>query len=166
MREILFRGKSRDTNKWVFGDFVSDACGISHEEYLNEYGDVGYIMTYVIPETVGQFTGLYDDTRWGDLTDTEKKNFYNSVKSEDGKSIKYEAVEKVEHLWNSRPIFEGDIVECISSDYVGEPKIDTIIVGDMTDYNTMVYLNCSNELRNIGNIHDNPELLKGGDENA
>ena len=52
MREILFRGKSRDTNKWVFGSFVSDACGISREEYLNEYGDIGLIMTYVIPETV------------------------------------------------------------------------------------------------------------------
>ena len=60
MREILFRGKSRDTNKWVFGDFVSDFCAISHEDYLNEHGDIGYIMTYVIPETIGQYTGLTD----------------------------------------------------------------------------------------------------------
>ena len=67
---------------------------------------------------------------------------------------------------NGKKIFEGDIVECFSSDYAGRPKIDTIKVKDMTDYNTMVYLNCSNELEIIGNIHDNPEPLKGGDENA
>lgn len=128
MREILFRGKSRDTNKWVFGDFVSDACGISHEGCLNEYGDVGYIMTYVIPETVGQFTGLTDK--------------------------------------NGNRIFEGDIVECFSSDYVGRPKIDTIKVKDMTDYNTMVYLNCSNELEIIGNIQDSPNFWKEGVDNV
>lgn len=128
MREIIFRGKSRDTNRWVFGDFVSSACGISHKGCLNEHGDIGYIMTYVIPETVGQYTGLTDK--------------------------------------NGKKIFEGDIVECFSSDYVGRPKIDTIIVKDMTDYNTMVYLNCSNELKIIGNIQDSPKPFKGGADNV
>ena len=67
---------------------------------------------------------------------------------------------------NSKKIFEGDIVECFSSDYVGHPKIDTFTVKDMTDYNTMVYLNCSNELKVIGNIHDKPEPPKEGADNG
>lgn len=67
---------------------------------------------------------------------------------------------------NGNRIFEGDIVECFSSDYVGRPKIDTIKVKDMTDYNTMVYLNCSNELEIIGNIQDSPNFWKEGVDNV
>ena len=63
-------------------------------------------------------------------------------------------------------IFEGDIVDYISSDVLGNPKTGTIIVEDMTDYDTMIYLNHSDELQIIGNIHDNPEILKGGGDNG
>lgn len=61
---------------------------------------------------------------------------------------------------NGRKIFEGDIVDYISSDVIGNPKTGTIIVEDMTDYDTMIYLNHSSEVEIIGNIHDNPELLQ------
>ena len=124
MREILFRGKRVDNGEWVQGDFVSSGCGIAYTDYLNEHGDIGEVFCKVIPETVGQFTGLTDK--------------------------------------NGKKIFEGDIVDCFSSDYVGRPKINTIKVKDMTDYNTMVYLNCSNELEIIGNIQDSPKPFKGG----
>ena len=67
---------------------------------------------------------------------------------------------------NGNKIFEGDIVDYISSDVIGNPKTGTIIVEDMTDYDTMIYLNHSDELQIIGNIHDNPELLKGGGDNG
>ena len=124
MREILFRGKRVDNGEWVQGDFVSSGCGIAYTDYINEHGDIGEVFCKVIPETVGQFTGLTDK--------------------------------------NGKKIFEGDIVDCFSSDYVGRPKINTIKVKDMTDYNTMVYLNCSNELEIIGNIQDSPKPFKGG----
>ena len=61
---------------------------------------------------------------------------------------------------NGRKISEGDIVNYISSDVIGNPKTGTIIVDDMTDYDTMIYLNHSGEVEVIGNIHDNPELLE------
>ena len=67
---------------------------------------------------------------------------------------------------NGVRIFEGDIVDYISSDVLGNPKTGTIIVEDMTDYDTMIYLNHSDELQIIGNIHDNPDILKGGGGNG
>lgn len=124
MREILFRGKRVDNGEWVEG------CGIiATENWVSIFTVIDDIdenssevnEIEVIPETVGQFTGLTDN--------------------------------------NGRKIFEGDIVDYISSDVIGNPKTGTIIVEDMTDYDTMIYLNHSDELQIIGNIHDNPELF-------
>ena len=131
MHEVLFRGKEVADGKWIEGFY-------SAEEYNPYSGEVEHIPRIqiigkcvslgVIPETVGQFTGLTDK---------------NGVK-----------------------IFEGDIVDYISSDVIGNPKTGTIIVEDMTDYDTMIYLNHSDELQIIGNIHDNPEIFKGGGDNG
>ena len=64
MREILFRGKQVDNGEWVEGDFchpcniVFEAMG--YDEVLGQK-DVPVINDYaVIPETVGQYTGLTD----------------------------------------------------------------------------------------------------------
>ena len=54
MREILFRGKRIDNGEWVYGDlwhFGKDVL-ISPKNMYDRYE--------VIPETVGQFTGLLD----------------------------------------------------------------------------------------------------------
>ena len=122
-REILFRGKRIDNGEWITDSetYIRDGDGIwLSDENLN--------VVTVIPETVGQFTGLTDK--------------------------------------NGRRIFEGDIVDYLSSDVIGNPKTGTIIVEDMTDYDTMIYLNHSDELQIIGNIHDNTEILKGGGDNG
>lgn len=71
MREILFRGKTK-TGEWVYGSLVSTGsycCILEAEDkvhpmdypYLDD--DLGTIdgrLTPVIPETVGQWTGLKD----------------------------------------------------------------------------------------------------------
>ena len=64
MREIKFRGFSKELNKWVFGQVVKNQSGIpfivgnveeSNEEYINLHW-----WRPVAPESLGQFTGLKD----------------------------------------------------------------------------------------------------------
>ena len=66
MREVLFRGKRKDTKEWVYGSLIENNGNSyivnnvieSNEEYisLEEWFPV-------IPETVGQYTGLRDKRR-------------------------------------------------------------------------------------------------------
>ena len=128
MREVLFRGKRSDNGKWVKGYLYITHIGAHEIGSYDAEINIERFTFDVIPETVGQYTGLTDK---------------NGVR-----------------------IFEGDIVDYISSDVIGNPKTGTIIVEDMTDYDTMIYLNHSEELQIIGNIHDNPDILKGGEDNG
>ena len=121
MREVLFRGKRTDNGEWVKGYLYITHIGAHEIGSYDAEINIERFTFDVIPETVGQYTGLTDK--------------------------------------NGKRIFEGDIVDYISSDVIGNPKTGTIIVEDMTDYDTMIYLNHANELKLIGNIHDNPELL-------
>lgn len=142
MREILFRGKRIDNEEWVEGGIyhnsedgivfiIKDTC-LGYHEFIE-----------VIPETVGQFTGLYD------------------------KCDK-----------NGTKIFEGDIITQNWYDYT-EPSDDSIgevvfckydcsfSVLDVEKDGIVPLGKCHAyhwEAGVIGNIHDNPELLKGETE--
>ena len=60
MRTIKFRGKRVDTNEWVYGSLIEDKYIVGNVIDWNEdYFNTEYWWK-VIPETVGQFTGLYD----------------------------------------------------------------------------------------------------------
>lgn len=116
-----FRGKRIDNGEWVYGFYVQS----EDEIYICNFG--GYDERYgignhgeykllnksykVIPETVGQFTGMNDSTKWEQLTPYEKNVFYRQNRSEDGKTIKYQTTEDVKHLWKGKEIYEGDLLQ-------------------------------------------------------
>lgn len=142
MREILFRGKGNpkyNDGSWHEGYLTHDT-----EDYqiYTPIGVRSYCTTTVLEETIGQYTGLNDK--------------------------------------NGKKIFEGDIVICF--DRNAEETFTAIVefgnpngqynwgfqlkpVGK-TDLNTDILLWVEMEetgafIRVVGNIHDNPELLKG-----
>ena len=133
MHEILFRGKAINRDK-----------GYHKTNYKN--GDWVY----------GLVTRLYDE-RFENLP--AEMTDINGVS---GIEVDYKTVGQFTGLIdnNGNDIFEGDVVDYIASDVIGNPQIGTIIIEDMTDYDNMIYLNHTNELKLIGNIHDNPEILK------
>ena len=143
MRKILFRGKRTDNGEWIEGYYATQsnhACfanELKHQHFI--FKDVfldfnlgGLQKFEVIPETVGQYTGKTDK--------------------------------------NGKNIFEGDIVYCKS-------RLDNAIMvvifecgqfrmvlsENYRSYQTnsgFYDINCFDK-EVIGNIYDNPELLKG-----
>jgi uncharacterized phage protein (TIGR01671 family) len=132
MREILFRAKTADENEWIYGDIFHSGA---YPKIMRIHDYKNRVNYAVNPETLGQFTGLTDN---------------NGVK-----------------------IFEGDIVrlygdkdtdtKCVNYKalvvfvYGGFCAID----GTLKDYAVCRFdftssLNCEV----IGNIYDNPKLIK------
>ena len=129
MREILFRGKAINRDK-----------GYHKTNYKN--GDWVY----------GLVTRLYDE-RFENLP--AEMTDINGVS---GIEVDYKTIGQFTGLIdnNGNDIFEGDVVDYIASDVIGNPQTGTIIIEHMTDYDNMIYLNHTSELKLIGNIHDNP----------
>lgn len=55
MRNIKFRGKRKDNEAWAYGGFTLDAIG---NPRITEVSGGGLIFHEVIPETVGQYIGV------------------------------------------------------------------------------------------------------------
>ena len=133
-REILFRGKRVSNGNWIEGYFVLLAIneGLKHAIYTGT--DEGrFILFEVIPDTVGQFTGLCDKNGnkifEGDIIRFYDKDFTSSgIATVDFESGKWK----------------------INGHYT--TKLSSIVWLDL--YRTGF------EYEVIGNIYDNPELLE------
>lgn len=142
MREILFRGKSnyegRDT-QWFYGGLLPESQNtfpIIVRDYDNDE----------------EWIGIFD---WATV-DPETVGQYTGLTDKNGKKI-----------------FEGDIVVISNQqDYPTLVKFcesgwQCVIPNDnaFTHYRHRLEDNFT-KYEIIGNIHDNPELMKGGDQNA
>lgn len=155
MREILFRGKRLHDNKWIYGNFISDCEGNPHiiepkffceDGHHLQYEDNTDTPVFVLPETVGQFTGL--DVANGIVFDGDFIKFgaYILEVFWNGETFQWQAG-KVGRSYDS-PFrccgnYRGDKWTVID---LGEIAAEPIITGQMTT-----------EI--VGNRWDNPELL-------
>lgn len=56
MMDILFRAKTLEDRRWVYGDLVHTSKGMCIQEWM----DGSYDVYYVDAATVGQYTGIKD----------------------------------------------------------------------------------------------------------
>lgn len=184
-RKIKFRGKDILTDKWAYGDLLhlgnAYAIVTSYEEEELEVNPISDRLEFrvediagVYPETVGQFTGLLDkngkEIYEGDIIRyTDMDSFVVNPDCDPWLhfSRSYAIVSEEEVVFEDgvfcndegRPIcylgWESikDLRECL-----GIPD------GDDCDVNGTIVDDSLLGIEIIGNIHDNPELLKGGAE--
>ena len=150
-RKIEFRGKNHQ-GRWCFGSLIVDGEFTTIKRKISVLGPDNYAGVpikndyywesyHVDPETVGQFTGLKDSNRCD--------------------------------------IFEGDILKCRIKKFEHIPYVVGYRLGlfetrpnnqNLASSPLKFLLNDDDEgtaLKSwtiIGNIHDNPELLKGGEK--
>lgn len=135
MRETKFRGKCLDNGEWIEGDLLRMN---GHWFIFPDPAPEGIDKYAVDPATVGEYTGLKDK--------------------------------------NGKEIYEGDVIRSpLSEDKTRPHRIfyhtgNAAFMGALVDRKELCYLRLDQdwiykfEKEVIGNIHDNPELLKGGEK--
>lgn len=112
MREIKFRGKSI-TGIWYYGYLTIDA----YEYYFIEsLGGTHLYSNKVIPETVGQFTGLQDK---------------NEVDIYEGDKILYDGITGIIHFNNGSYYVNFEYTR--SAHLLGELERDIEVIGNIHD---------------------------------
>lgn len=152
MREILFRGKRVDNGERVEGFYVR-LDGKEHRIYTGyaetDCGDYYPDWWQVEPETVGQYTGLKDKNG--------KKIFDGDIiRADNGK----ESSVSVVCYGEFSPRMFYDLLEIFVRSRPKE-KLVGLFIKSTKNNEEMFLSNCSKLIEVIGNIHDNPELLKG-----
>ena len=160
MRTIKFRGKRIDNGEWVYGyyarlrnEFKEWHCIMTEkdasENYIKDCNGYNMLYTPVNHNTVGQFTGLYDkngeEIYEGDILLWTRKNVHI-----EGRPLR-DFADRCE-------IFYDDDKCAFRFKY----KLDCGSCCGLLDFSDDRADESYIEI--IGNIHDNPELLEGGDE--
>ena len=127
MREILFRGKRVYNGAWLAGDLLANKY---ERPNICPIGDVNCYP--VIPETIGQYTGMKDK---------------NGEKIFEGDIVKYSTTCEIFTV-----AWHGSFAEFVISE-LQKPNKATRGSKDMYLVNRYCEV--------IGNIYDNPELLEG-----
>lgn len=134
MREILFRGKRTYNGRWIYGSLVVDSSGNTYIVW--EYESCKGVKQSISSKTISVIPSTVG--QYTGLTDK------NGVK-----------------------IFEGDIVAIENEGVYAAIKYnDSNAAFYVEDEDHEEYLGeaWETDVVIIGNVHDNPELLKGGAE--
>lgn len=137
-REIKFRGKASGT--WYFGNLQTRKISRQQSSAWIIGYDESPMLVSVDPSTVGQFTGLYD------------KN---------GKEIYEGDVVRLTGKTNETLLFNVDWHKHLCKFYLSfgeEQKVNDT----KTDIFEIMRMGYNYEV--IGNIHDNKELIEGGEK--
>jgi len=150
MREIKFRAWDRERKRMLyFSDvwFCDEYNLLTFELDRTPFGDEYIDFDLEDNAPIMQYIGLKDNTKWEQLTRQEQQDWLDSGKKKE--------------KWNGKEIYEGDIVET-DEDCLG------IVEFNMGMFEVR-YLRNVNDVTNpaviaarvtIGNIYENPELLK------
>ena len=133
MREILFRGKRLQGGEWVEGYFFKS--DINKKE--RESGKATIIFTPDCDTFI-----MVPECHNSFMVVSDTVGQYTGMKDKNGKRV-----------------FEGDILSLRT----GRPHVVRFEDCACVLENTAIPVSIANKFEVIGNIHDNPELLKGGE---
>lgn len=146
MREILYRGKQVDSDKWIYG-YLSKARLFGYKgntlQPCIDHEDKGVMLSSVIdPDTVGQWTGLCDKSG--------KKIFEDDIVSNEWCGMCTNSIVKYGKYKESDM---SDDYQCGHYGfYIKHKEIEKYVRHDLFFF--------ADKCEIIGNIHDNPELLE------
>ena len=173
MREILFRGKRKDSSEWVEGSlilttsvkektYIVDSC-YCYDGCIDEdgYADFDRLNAFeVIPKTVGQHTGLTDKNGKkifeGDIIRYSDSGEYEMYLESLECPEEYDGI-NFENMWTIDEVVYGIAINYPAFD-LNRHDWEVNGLSNLSESGCYFY-------EVIGNIHDNPELLKVGDEN-
>ena len=144
MHEVLFRGKRTDNGEWIDGSLLGiDWCDKPSTYSIAPNTPVSVFYS-VIPETIGQYTGLTDK---------------NGVRIFEGDILKstIKIIDYADVGFSISHYDEEDIG-------IVEWRKDGFMIAHKSGTWARSFYGCENYV--IGTIHDNPDILKGGGDNG
>lgn len=153
IRSIEFRGKRVDNGEWIYGDLLQIP---EHDVYsiMEQKGNAGHYL--IDKNTIGQYTGLKDANGTkifeGDIFKFNDEVF-DSYETDCG--TEYDSCEVENYA------VVGFCKNTGKFDFIKYKFYNNQVEADLHENHDIEFYDFISELEVIGNIYDNPELLKG-----